>query len=503
MNRFICTLVAAAIATVCPLVFAAAPGPWVPLMDGSSLDAWRGFQKEHVPSAWKINEVGELVMAPAAADGGEGHENLITKQQYADFELEFEWRIAPGGNSGVMYLVTEDVPHPYHTGPEYQVLDDAGYKQLGPKHVAGSLYGLYQRDANPVKPAGEWNTARIIHNQGRVEHWLNGEKVVEAQIGSDAWRDRVAGSKFSKWPRFATSPAGHIALQDHGSEVAYRNIRVRELAPVAGEVSSGVSRVLFVTQSAGFVHSTVKRGPHHLSHAERVMQQIGLESGLFRADFTQDVEHDFTPELLENYDVVAFYTTGKLPIPEETLTWFLDEWLAEQGNAVLGVHSATDTYKDYEPFWDMIGGTFDGHPWTANTDVVIKVHADDHPASKPWGPAGTRVAFKEEIYQHKHWQPEKVRVLISLDMEQTELKKPRHIPVLWVKDYGAGRVMHMSLGHREDIWLRSDFQASLAGGIEWLLGKAPGDATPNPELSAAEQRLAEGAAAGAADSSGG
>lgn len=477
-------------------IASADPGAWTVLMDGSTLDAWRGYQSDKVPATWKINDEGELAFIPTEENGAGGGGDLITKQAFGDFELEFEWRISEGGNSGVMYLVSEDKPQPYLTGPEYQVLDDAGFGDAEPRHHAGALYGLYPRTVDSAKPAEEWNTARIVVRDGVVEHWLNGEKVVEAKIGSDDWRQRVADSKFGAWDRFAKNAGGHIVLQDHGHSVWYRDIRIRELgaAPAAANGAGRPARMLFVTQSAGFQHSTVTRKASDLSHAERIMQQLGVESGAFRVDCTQDVENDFTPELLENYDVVAFYTTGKLPIPEETLQWFLNEWLAEQGNAVLGVHSATDTYKEYEPFWDMIGGTFDGHPWDAGTDVVIKVHADDHPAAKPFGPAGTRVAFKEEIYQHKHWQPEKVRVLISLDMEQTELKKPRHIPVLWVKNYGAGRVMHMCLGHREDIWLRDDFQASIIGGVKWLLGKAPGDATPNPELSAAEQRLAEAAA---------
>ncbi|TWT88647.1 Trehalose utilization [Pseudobythopirellula maris] len=256
------------------------------------------------------------------------------------------------------------------------------------------------------------------------------------------------------------------------------------------------ARVLFVTQSTGFVHSTVNRGPNPLSHAERVMKEIGVRSGLFRVDCTQDVATDFKPELLENYDVVAFYTTGELPIPVETREWFLNEWLAEQGHGFLGIHCAADTYGEYEPYWDMIGGTFDGHPWTSEATVSIRVH-EDHPATAPWAAAGKSFVITDEIYQFKNWQPEKVRVLMSLDMAATELKRPRHVPVLWVKNYGEGRVMHMSLGHREDVLSNPTYQDSLIGGVEWLLGRVDADATPNPELSAREQEKAETAAAGA------
>lgn len=262
-------------------------------------------------------------------------------------------------------------------------------------------------------------------------------------------------------------------------------------------------RVLFVTQSAGFRHSTVTRGPHELSHAERVLTEIGVRSGDFRVDCTQDVEADFTPELLANYDAVAFFTTGemfnekkRLPIDRETLDWFLETWLAEEGHGFLGVHSATDTFMDYRPYWDMIGGTFDGHPWTMDTTVTIAVHEGDHPASRPWGGSGDRFVLTDEIYQFRNWQPEKVRVLMSLDMQRTELKRPRHVPVLWVKPYGEGRVMNLSLGHREDVWTNPTYQESLLGGLRWLLGIEPGDATPNPELSRLERAKAVEAAAG-------
>jgi type 1 glutamine amidotransferase len=175
------------------------------------------------------------------------------------------------------------------------------------------------------------------------------------------------------------------------------------------------------------------------------------------------------------------------------MQWLLNTWLKQEGHAFLGVHSAADTYEDYEPYWDMIGGSFDGHPWNAGSTVTIAVHDKNHPASAPWG---DEVVIQDEIYQFKNWQPEKVRVLMSLNMEKTDLKKPRHVPVLWVKEYGKGRVMHMSLGHREDVWTNPTYQKSLLGGIRWLAGLADGDATPNPELSAEEQAKAEKAAGG-------
>ena len=119
----------------------------------------------------------------------------------------------------------------------------------------------------------------------------------------------------------------------------------------------------------------------------------------------------------------------------------------------------------------MIGGTFNGHPWNAGDKVTIAVHDKTHPASKPWTGGGTRDEFEiqDEIYQFKNWQPEKVRVLMSLNMAKTKLKKPYHVPILWVKNYGDGKAMHMSLGHNESVWANETYRASLLGGIRWVL----------------------------------
>lgn len=470
------------------VVSSASADEWTDLLAGEDLAAWRGYQSQQTPEAWSVAD-GVLSL-----DGSGG--DLVTRERFGDFELRFEWKIAPGGNSGVLYRVSEDEDYAHKTGPEYQVLDDAAHADSEARHRAGALYGLYPRSKGGPQPAGAWNTGRIVLDDGRVEHWLNGELVVEAALSSDDWRKRVDGTKFDAWDRFGKNDQGHLVLQDHGARVWYRNMKVRRLnqSVSTADADDNAKRVLFVTQSAGFKHSAVTRKPHELSHCERVLTRLGVESGAFRVDCSQDVAAEFTPELVANYDVVAFFTTGDLPIPVETREWFLNTWLAEEGHGFLGVHAAADTYHNYEPYWDMIGGTFNGHPWTANTDVVLRVHDGDHPASAPWGPAGTRVSIKDEIYQFKHWQPEKVRVLMSLDMERTNLKKPYHVPVLWVKPYGAGRAMHMSLGHREDVWDNPTYQASLIGGVKWLLGVEPGDATPNPELSAEQEEIARQAA---------
>lgn len=253
-------------------------------------------------------------------------------------------------------------------------------------------------------------------------------------------------------------------------------------------LSFAQARLLFVTQSKGFVHGSVNRKDQKLSPSELAVTKLGVETGLFRCDVTQDVEKDFTKEKLKNYDIVMFYTTGDLPIDTETLDYFFKEWLKTKGHGFIGAHSAADTFHNYEPYWDMIGGTFNGHPWNAGDNVTITVHDKSHPASKPWG---DEFEIKDEIYQFKNWQPDKVHVLMSLNMAKTALKKPYHVPVLWVKEYGEGKAMHMSLGHNEAVWENPKYLESLAGGVKWILGKEEGDAKPNPEVSAEQEKKAK------------
>jgi hypothetical protein len=253
----------------------------------------------------------------------------------------------------------------------------------------------------------------------------------------------------------------------------------------ADDTAPKARRILMVTQSAGFRHGSVTRkDPAGQAPAELALTNLGISSGLFRVDCTQDVAKDLTKDRLDAYDVVFFYTTGNLPIDPAVRDYLLTDWVKQKGHGFIGTHSATDTYKEYEPYWEMIGGTFDGHPWGAGQTVTITVHDQQHPASKPWGP---EFSIQDEIYKFKNWQPEKVRVLMSLNMAKTQLKQPYHVPIAWVKNYGDGRVFYISLGHREEVWANPVYMESLLGGIRWVLGVEPGDATPNPELSAAEE----------------
>lgn len=247
------------------------------------------------------------------------------------------------------------------------------------------------------------------------------------------------------------------------------------------------ARILMLTQSAGFRHGSVTRKNMQLSPAERAMTDLGIASNLFRVDCTQDASK-ITKEQLDNYDIVLFYTTGDLPFQDEVRDYLFNDWVKQKGHGFIGTHSAADTYHDYKPYWEMLGGTFNGHPWGANQRVTVTVHDRDHPVSGPWG---DEFEITDEIYRFKNWQPEKVHVLMSLNMAKTKVKKPYHVPIAWIKNYGDGKVLHMSLGHREDVWTNEKYMQSLLGGVKWMLGLEPGDAAPNPALSSAQEAKAK------------
>lgn len=195
---------------------------WRLLFDGT-LDGWRGYRRDGVPAGWSAED-GALAFTP-----GRGGGDLVTMDQFADFELAFDWKIGPGGNSGVFFRLTEAETAPYWTGPEMQVLDDDGHADGGaPETSAGANYGLHAPSRAAAKPAGEWNSARIVARGPRVEHWLNGERVVVYELWTDEWRAKVAKTKFSEWPGYGMAESGHIGLQDHGDPVWYRNIKLRE-----------------------------------------------------------------------------------------------------------------------------------------------------------------------------------------------------------------------------------------------------------------------------------
>jgi hypothetical protein len=195
---------------------------WRLLFDGKSLDAWRAYGADTMPSGWQVVD-GIFTRVSRAAD-------IITKEQFGDFELVLDWKVARGGNSGIFYRAVEGLEWIYHGAPEYQLLDDPNHNDgRNPKTSAGAAYGLYDVPRGIVKPAGEWNTARIVARGPHVEHWLNGQKTADYMQGSPEWAAIVATTKFNNWPAYGKAMRGHIGLQEHGGRAEFRNIKIREL----------------------------------------------------------------------------------------------------------------------------------------------------------------------------------------------------------------------------------------------------------------------------------
>jgi len=203
---------------------------WRLLFDGETTDGWRGYKMDAMPPGWEVID-GALVRVRGGAGGkgAGGGDDIITIDQFDDFQLSLEWKIVDGGNSGVLYRVSEDAVTSWHVAPEMQVLDNSAHPNRDKRQLAGALYDLYAPQRDVTNPPGEWNRAMVVARGNRVEHWLNGEKIVEFEIGSDDWKSRIAESKFRNMPGFCKNSRGHICLQDHSDKVEYRDIKIRPL----------------------------------------------------------------------------------------------------------------------------------------------------------------------------------------------------------------------------------------------------------------------------------
>lgn len=202
----------------------AGSGEWKPLFDGSNASSWRGYRMDALPGGWRIVD-GTLTKT-------EPTEDIVTRDQFGDFELELEWRIGKGGNSGLFYRGTEEFDKIYFTAPEYQLLDDDNHPDGGSRMTsAGAAFALYPSPAGHLRPVGEWNRTRIVARGPHVEHWLNGSRLLEYELWSPEWEAKYTASKFAEWaPRYGRYKSGYIAIQgDHDGVLALRNIRIKEL----------------------------------------------------------------------------------------------------------------------------------------------------------------------------------------------------------------------------------------------------------------------------------
>jgi type 1 glutamine amidotransferase len=295
-------------------------------------------------------------------------------------------------------------------------------------------------------------------------------------------------------------------------------------AAAAVAAAAEPARFLAVTVTAGFRHGSITTG-------EAVLEEIGRTSGLFHVDFlrmppgkqtqpprpkraegTTDDDWNaqqrafltaqerfkkaddawrqtlqdafskaFSAESLASFDGVMFVnTSGKLPVPD--LVGLLD-WVGT-GKAFIGIHAATDTFKDSDAYADFIGGIFAGHPWRGGETHAFVAHEPAHPVTAMFEP---RFRWKDEIYQYdQRYEPENVRVLVSLDMTASRPKEPWHVPVSWVREHGKGRVFYTNFGHNDATWKNPTFQKHLLEGTAWALGRIDGPAAPNPAVQATE-----------------
>ncbi|AYN66253.1 DUF1080 domain-containing protein [Euzebyella marina] len=207
---------------------------WTVLFDGKSFDGWKEYMKDDISDNWKIEDGAMVFYPPEKRERGQIFD-LVTEKEYTDFVLSLDWKISEGGNSGVFWGINEEagLGKPYESGPEVQVIDNEKHPDAknGLSHQAGALYDMVDPTEDVTNPAGEWNTMVITVNhkeqKGSVE--LNGKKTVEFPVGNEMWNVMVSKSKFANWEHFGKYVSGKIGVQDHGNQVAFKNIKIREL----------------------------------------------------------------------------------------------------------------------------------------------------------------------------------------------------------------------------------------------------------------------------------
>ncbi len=240
-------------------------------------------------------------------------------------------------------------------------------------------------------------------------------------------------------------------------------------------------RVLYLSQSVGFVHETVRRPPGGLAPSEIAIQQMARDSGAFTVELSQDAR-DITADRLNGLDVLVFSTTGALPIDPPAWDAVI-AWIKSGRGGFVGIHSAADTALAFDggeaAYVDLLGGKFDGHPWTEGTPIRLANLEPDHPLAAMW-PNGADYA--EEIYQYAGFDPDRVRVLQTLDMRAGPLRRPYPVPVTWVRQVGQGRVFYTNLGHTPSTWNDPRFRSQIIEAVRWTGNRTQAEAVPNRDV---------------------
>jgi hypothetical protein len=205
---------------------------WIKLFNGQNLEGWTSYGESKVGEAWKVEDGVIHFDAASKKNDGLAGGDLVTQESFQDFHLKLEWKISENGNSGIMFYVVDngEFDKPYHTGPEYQLLDNDGHPDGKiTSHRTADLYDLIESSEEPVKPVGEWNLTEIISDNGKLEFYLNGVQTVSTTMWDKEWDEMVASSKFKDMPAFGKHQEGKIALQDHEDDVWFRNIMIKKL----------------------------------------------------------------------------------------------------------------------------------------------------------------------------------------------------------------------------------------------------------------------------------
>ena len=434
MKRFQLVFAFAVSLSVHPAVVRAAE-PFVKLFDGETLKGWKGKSE-----LWSVRD--GAIVGNSRPNGIRGNTFLVSEKEYDNFILRLKFKFTDG-NSGVQ-VRSQQVGNPAgYVIKGYQADIGEGYH--------GSLYDEKRRGMLAKSrldwvlrflKKNEWNTYEIRCIGKQITLKIN--RLVTARYTEED--DGI--------PR-----RGVIALQLHGTpppgmEILFKEIEIREIKP---------KRVLFTTHAADFPHRSRPK-------AREILQKIGRDSGYFEAVVTDTVDL-ITPEGLKDFDAVGFYTTGglgKFPLSQENREYLI-EWV-KQGHTFFGTHSATDTYGDWQPYWEMIGGTFAGHPWNdGSPPVTIDVEDPTHPSAHH---LGSQWVIQDEIYQFKNYSRDRIHVILSLNPKEHKKGTTPHgdYPVAWCRDFGEGKVFYTSLGHREDVWTNPVYQQHLMAGVLWALG---------------------------------